>query len=369
MPGERSRVVVGMSGGVDSSLAAALLVEQGCEVIGATMLVWSPPGVDMEYADSCCGLSAAEDARRVCHHLGIRHYVLDLRDEFYDRIVRNYVEEYLQGRTPNPCVRCNEFLKFRALLDRARALGADAVATGHYARIRFSAERHRYLLLRGVDGSKDQSYALYRLSQEQLSRTRLPLGEWRKEEVRGAARQRGLPTAGKPDSQETCFIPGNDYPRLLQILAPEARRPGEFVSPEGKVLGRHGGIAHYTIGQRKRINVGSPVPLYVSEIRPEAGEITVCPANHPALLHRVARARQVNLIGLDPSRLPEEPLPVQAKIRYQCGDLPGRLTFSGNGDELSMQVEFAEPVRAVTPGQSLVCYQGEELLVGGILAT
>ncbi len=361
------RIVVGMSGGVDSSVAAALLLEQGYDVIGATMLVWSPPGVEMEHAESCCGLSAAEDARRVCQCLGIRHYVLDFRDEFYDRIVRNYVDEYLQGHTPNPCVRCNEFIKFRALLDRARALGAEAVATGHYARIQHDPEHNRRRLLTGSDPRKDQSYALYRLSQEQLSHTLFPLGDWQKDAVRRRARELDLPTAGKPDSQETCFVPGNDYPTLLRILAPEALAPGEFRDPEGRTLGRHAGIAHYTIGQRKRINVGSPVPLYVSTIRPADQLVTIAPADHPSLFRSEARAHEVNFVGLDPAHLPEGPMAVNAKIRYNAAGQPARLSVESHDGSFVLRVQFDEPVRAVTPGQSLVCYRGEEVLAGGVL--
>lgn len=363
------RVVVGMSGGVDSSVAAALLLEQGYEVIGATMLVWSPPGVDMQYADNCCGLSAAEDARRVCARLGIRHYTLDFKEVFYDTIIRNYVAEYQVGHTPNPCVRCNEFIKFRALLDRASALGAEAVATGHYARIRYDAERARWLLLRGADARKDQSYALYRLSQEQLSRTMFPLGALTKPEVRALAAKLDLPTAGKPDSQETCFVPNNDYPELLKILVPEALTPGEFRSPEGRVLGRHPGIAHFTHGQRKRINVGSPVPLYVSDIDPETHAVTVAPADHPSLQRSRVEARDLNLISLPtPDGGLLAPMAVTAKIRYNSPDQPATLTFVTQEGELRLRLEFNQPVRAATPGQSLVCYQGEEVMGGGIIA-
>jgi len=353
---------------VDSSVAAALLQRQGCEVIGATMLVWSPPGVDMNYSDSCCGLSAAEDARRVCARLGIRHYTFDFKDVFYETIIRDYVAEYLQGRTPNPCVRCNEFIKFHAFLDRALALGAEYVATGHYARVRQDETRGRRLLLRGQDRRKDQSYALYRLTQEQLARTLFPLGELTKTEVRALAAQWALPTAGKPDSQETCFVPNNDYPALLQILAPESFRPGEIRSPEGRVLGRHDGIPHYTIGQRKRINVGSPVPLYVSRIDPETHSVTVAPAEHPTLRTHEVVGGGGNLIALDtPETEPLGPLTVTAKIRYNAADQPAALTVIPQASGLEFRLRFAEPARAVTPGQSVVCYLGDEVLGGAII--
>lgn len=365
----KERVVVGMSGGVDSSVAAALLLEQGYEVIGATMLVWSPPGVDMNYSDSCCGLSAAEDARRVCARLGIRHYTLDFKDVFYETIIRNYASEYARGRTPNPCVLCNEFIKFRALLDRAHALGAERVATGHYARIRYDEERRRWLLLRGSDPRKDQSYALYRLSQEQLARTLFPLGELDKAAVRARAAELQLPTAGKPDSQETCFVPDNDYPALLQILVPETFRPGEIRSTEGEVLGRHTGLANYTIGQRKRLNVGSPVPLYVTDLDPETNTVTVAPAGDPALERREVRTEDANLIALpEPSGGLPASMAVTAKIRYNATDQPGALTVESTESGPRLRVLFDQPVRAVTPGQSLVCYQDEEVIAGGIIA-
>lgn len=363
------RVVVGMSGGVDSSVAAAVLLEQGYEVIGATMLVWSPPGVDMNYSDSCCGLSAAEDARRVCARLGIRHYTLDFKDVFYETIIRNYVAEYSRGRTPNPCVLCNEFIKFRALLDRAHGLGADRVATGHYARIRYDEDRRRWLLLRGADPRKDQSYALYRLSQEQLSRTLFPLGEMDKATVRQRAQELALPTAGKPDSQETCFVPNNDYPALLQILVPETLQPGEIRTVEGKTLGRHPGLAHYTIGQRKRLNVGSPVPLYVAGLDPDTNTVTVAPGGHPALDRRVVETEDANLISLEePADQASAQMAATAKIRYNATDQPGALTVIRAESGCRLRMVFDAPVRAVTPGQSLVCYQGEEVVAGGIIA-
>jgi tRNA-specific 2-thiouridylase len=323
----------------------------------------------MNYSDSCCGLSAAEDARRVCARLGIRHYTLDFKDLFYDAIIRNYVEEYRRGRTPNPCVLCNEFVKFRALLDRAHDLGATRVATGHYARIRWDEARRRWLLLRAASRRKDQSYALYRLSQEQLSRTLFPLGELDKAEVRERAAALELPTAGKPDSQETCFVPDNDYPALLQILAPDVMRPGEIRTPEGRVLGQHPGTAHYTIGQRKRLNVGSPVPLYVSGIDAEANTLTVVPADHPALAHTDVLTEDANLIGFDEeTALAAGAMPVTAKIRYNAGDQAATLTVEREGSSLRLRARFDEPVRAVTPGQSLVCYQGEEVVAGGVIA-
>lgn len=363
------RVVVAMSGGVDSSVAAALLREQGLEVIGVTMLVWSPPGVDMNQSDSCCGLPAAEDARRVCARLGIRHYTLDFRDLFYDSVVREYVDEYLHGRTPNPCIRCNERVKFGALLARARELGAERLATGHYARVRRDDARARWLLLRGRDARRDQSYALYRLSQEQLSRTLFPVGELQKREVRERAEELGLPTAGKPDSQETCFVPNNDYPELLRILAPEAVAPGEIRDREGRLLGRHDGTAFYTIGQRRRINVGSPRPLYVSAIDPARRTVTVAPAGDPALARTEVWTADANLLAWDEeTAVAGGAMPVAARVRYNSAWQPAVLTVHTGPGGIRLHVRFHAPVRAVTPGQSLVCYRGEEVVAGGVIA-
>lgn len=362
------RIVVGMSGGVDSSVAAAMLKEQGYEVIGATMLVWSPPGVEMNFSESCCGLSAAEDARRVCARLGIRHYTLDFQNLFYERIIKNYVSEYQAGRTPNPCVLCNEWIKFRALLDHAQALGADAVATGHYARIRFDEDRRRWLLLRGADRLKDQSYALYRLTQEQIASTLFPLGEMDKAAVREKARELGLPTAGKPDSQETCFVPNNDYPALLQILIPDSFRPGEIRTPEGQVLGRHASTLNYTIGQRKRINVGSPVPLYVSAIDAESDTITVAPAGHPDLQQVEVVADDVNGVSRSLEELAGAGSTAgTAKIRYNAVDQRARISVENEAGQWVLKAIFERPQRAVTPGQSLVCYQDDEIVCGGLL--
>lgn len=368
-----ARVVVAMSGGVDSSVAAVLLQREGHEVLGATMLVWAPPGSETTDATGCCGLAAAEDARRVCARLGIRHYTLDYRERFYREIVRDYVDEYARGRTPNPCVRCNTLLKFGTLLEHARALGAEYLATGHYARVRYHPGRKRWLLLRGAEEARDQSYALYGLTQAQLAAVRFPLGELRKAEVRALAAQLELPTAGKPDSQETCFVPDNDYPALIQLLAPEALRPGEVRSPEGALLGRHPGVPHYTYGQRRRLNVGSPRPLYVAGLDAERAVVTAAPAGHPALHRHEVTATRVNLVAWEEEEAVRlSPMPALARVRYNSAPQEGTLqVFPGtaeNGPRL--QMDFAAPVRAPAPGQSLVCYggqEGDELLAGGII--
>jgi tRNA-specific 2-thiouridylase len=357
----KERVVVGMSGGVDSAVTAALLLEQGFEVIGVTMLIWNPPGLDRAEQGGCCGLGAAEDARRVAARLGIRHYVLDFQDVFYDTVIRNYVDEYRVGRTPNPCIRCNEFVKFGALLRRAEQLGADRVATGHYARIRWDEETRRWLLLRGADAHKDQSYALYRLKQEQLARTLFPLGEMGKARTRALAADLDLPVAGKPDSQEVCFVPDNDYPAFLAQLVPESRQEGVVVDPEGHVLGRHQGVAGFTIGQRRGLGLSARLPMYVTSIDPAANRLTVAPADHPSLYAREVMASDANLITI---RQPGGSCSVTAKIRYNMPDRPAVLVVE---DEDRLRVTFDEPQRAVTPGQAIVCYDGDMVVGGGVI--
>jgi tRNA-specific 2-thiouridylase len=350
-----------MSGGVDSSVAAALLVEQGYEVIGVTMRIWEPPGLDVRDTRSCCGLGAAEDARRVAARLGIRHYVLDFQEIFRRAVVDDYVAEYRSGRTPNPCIRCNEFVKFGALAERARALGARYLATGHYVRVRQDPESGRWLLLRAADPRKDQSYALYRLSQEQLAHALFPLGEQSKEETRGMAAERDLPVAHKPDSQEVCFIPDGDTPRFLATMAPETATPGPVRTPEGEVLGTHPGVAFYTVGQRRRIPVAVGEPLYVTKIDAAERAITVAPAGHPDRRARSLLAGQVNWI--DRGRLSGE-LVVCAKVRYNMADRPALLCPV---EEDRVRVTFEDPQVAITPGQAVVCYRDEVVVGGGVI--
>jgi tRNA-specific 2-thiouridylase len=356
----KERVVVGMSGGVDSAVAAALLLEQGYEVIGVTMLIWNPPGMDRAEQGGCCGLGAAEDARRVAARLGIRHYVLDFQEVFYDTVIRNYIDEYRAGRTPNPCIRCNEFVKFGALLRRAELLGAERVATGHYARVRWDEERGRWLLLRGADRRKDQSYALYRLKQEQLARTLFPLGEFDKTRTRAMAAELGLPVAAKPDSQEVCFVPDNDYANFLAVMVPESRREGEIVDPEGRVLGRHRGVAGYTVGQRKGLGLAAPQPLYVTTIDPAANQLTVAAGDHPGLYAREVIASNVNMIAI---KDPGGSCLVTARIRYNMPDRPATMRWEAD----RLRVVFEEAQRAITPGQAVVCYEGEVVVGGGVI--
>jgi tRNA-specific 2-thiouridylase len=357
----KERIVVGMSGGVDSAVAAALLQEQGFEVIGVTMLIWSPPWADRREESGCCGLGAAEDARRVAAVLGIRHYVLDFQELFYDAVIRDYAAEYRAGRTPNPCIRCNEFVKFGAMLQRAEQLGAERVATGHYARVGYDAGRGRWLLRRARDATRDQSYALYRLKQEALRRTLFPLGEMTKVETRALAARLGLPVAQKPDSQEVCFVPDNNYAGFLGRLVPETRRPGPIVDRQGHRLGEHPGIAFYTVGQRKGLGISSREPLYVTQVRPETNTIIVAPAGDPSRFARTLVAEEPNWI--DRAGLTDGVV-VSAKIRYNMADQPALLAPATDG---RFRVTFDAPQKAVTPGQAVVCYDGDVVVGGGVI--
>jgi len=355
---DHGRVLVAMSGGVDSSVAAAILVEQGYEAIGATMCLLRSPSE--RAASGCCSIEAAEDARRVADKLGIRHVVLPMQDVFARVVIKDFVEEYSRGHTPNPCLRCNRFVKFDELLERARSLGADHLATGHYGRIRHDPERGRWLLLRGVDKSKDQSYALYMMTQAQLERTLFPLGGWTKQETRRRAAELGLGVADKPDSQEICFVPDRNYPAFLRQVAPELVRPGPIADPSGKVIGQHRGIAFYTVGQRKRLGISSGEPRYVLRLDPENNMIVV--GDEKDLYSTTLVAKDVNLIATE--RLPQA-LAVTAKIRYNTRD--SAATVRPLSDDMAAVV-FEQPQRAITAGQAVVLYQGDILVGGGTIA-
>ena len=337
-----SRVFVAMSGGVDSSLAAALLTEAGYDVIGITMGLWadSPEGTDY--------------AKQVCHDLGMPFHVLNFEPEFQNYVIDYFCEEYSRGRTPNPCLACNERVKFGLLLKKALELGADYLATGHYARINHSQGRYR--LLKGIDPAKDQSYVLYTLRQDQLKHLLFPLGEFRKDEVRRMAAARGLHTHDKDESQDVCFIPNGNYASfLIQRLSPA---PGEIVDLEGKVVGEHQGIASYTIGQRQGLGIASPEPLYVLRIDAQTNTLVVGP--EAELFSDTLWASNVNFISGDP---PPGDIEVGAKIRYRSTEAEAVLSPQG---EL-FQLRFHEPQRAITPGQAVVFYHGDEVLGGGII--
>ncbi len=354
-----SRVVVGMSGGVDSSVAAYLLKEQGYDVIGVTMQVWPEEGRGAQSEEEgCCGLDAVEDARRVASEIGIPHYVMNFRREFQEHVINYFMEEYLQGRTPNPCIACNRHVKWEALLTRGRAMGADFLATGHYARID-RLENGRYALKRAAVRGKDQTYALYNLTQDQLSHTMMPVGAYSKEEIRTIAEKIGLRVANKPDSQDICFVPDGDYAGYIERNAGREIPEGNFVTVDGTVLGRHKGITHYTVGQRKGLGLALGHPVFVLEIRPGANEVVV--GTHEESLVDTLRANRLNFMAVEDVA---GPLRVFAKIRYNHKGAWCTVERTG-ADEVCCT--FDEPQRAVTPGQAVVFYDGDHVAGGGTI--
>lgn len=356
------RVVVAMSGGVDSSVAAALLQEEGHEVIGITMQVHpaeEPTGVTGRFG-GCCGVGAVADAQRVARRLGISHYVANFRDVFAREVITDFCREYSLGRTPNPCIRCNQYVKLGALLHRAFELGAQMVATGHYARIAQENGSGRYLLKKGADRRKDQTYVLYVMTQEQLRHTLLPLGDLTKQEVRRIAHRLDLPVAAKPDSQEVCFIPDDDYAGFVEEYTGAAARPGPVVDRQGNVVGEHRGIAAYTIGQRKRLGISSREPLYVVAIDRHENTITV--GGKESVYASELTASELNWISVD---RPRGPLAVRAKIRYLHQEAEATVTPSGEDE---VRVRFEEPQMAITPGQAIVFYDEDTVIGGGTIA-
>jgi tRNA-uridine 2-sulfurtransferase len=364
-------IAVAMSGGVDSSTVAAMLRADGYNVVGLTMQLWNQrrlagrEGMPEHVQGRCCSIDDVYDARAVAEDLGIPYYVVNHQDRFERDVVRPFVQEYLSGRTPIPCSLCNNHLKFDQLLITARQIGADLLATGHYARCEFSPERNRWLLRRAADPAKDQTYFLFGLTQEQLSGTRFPLGEMSKPQVRELARQHGLSLAEKPDSQEICFVPGGDYKRFIDAYLDEQHEQlpdtsGELVTSDGRVIGKHEGIHNFTVGQRKGLGVATGTPLYVININGEKGQVTVG-SNDELLSHQLI-ARDLNWIAIDDLR---ETIRVHAKIRHRHE--PGNATISPatNGEVL---VTFDEAQRAITPGQAVVFYDGDLVVGGGWIA-
>lgn len=356
-----ARIVVAMSGGVDSSVTAALLHAQGHDVIGVTLDVWpSETPQTQRQRKACCGTSAVEDARRVADRLGIPYYVLNFRELFRETVIADFVREYQRGRTPNPCVRCNQHVKFRPVLARAAILGADYVATGHYVRREQDARTGRFVLRRARDHGKDQSYVLWPVQQDELARTLFPLSEIDKPEVRSLARSFGLAVADKPESQEICFVPAGGYRQYLQQVAPETLEPGLMLSTEGDVLGQHPGVAFFTLGQRRGLGFPHSQPMYVVDIQPERNVVVV--GDEADIYTRELLAEEVNWIalsGLDRSRR------VMARVRYRMAVAPA--TAYPADSPGTMRVVFDEPQRAITPGQSVVLYDDDLLLGGGII--
>ncbi len=354
-----------MSGGVDSSVAAALLLRQGYDVMGVFMRLGSPQGVEeadtcepaAKHKQGCCSVLDAADARRVAGVLGIPLYVLNFQEDFA-RVIDYFVDEYNRGRTPNPCVRCNDWLKFGKLARYAEAVGAEYVASGHYARVGADPSTGEPALLRGLDHQKDQSYVLFGISPQALHHTLLPIGGYEKHEVRNLAEELKLPVFNKPDSQEICFVPDQDYAGLVRRRSPGTFAPGEVVSPEGEVLATHAGHQHFTVGQRRGLGVAKGYPLYVIGVDADSNRVTVGPQEQ--LLKSALVAQQVNLLNSRAQAATN--LPCTAKIRYGHTPQPARLTASGP-DEIT--VTFDQPQSAITPGQAVVCYDGDVVLAGG----
>lgn len=363
-PSKMKKVMVAMSGGVDSSVAALLLKEAGYQVIGVTLRLWVDPKAEEnagKEARGCCSLDAVTDARTVAVMLDIPHYVFDMKEEFYRNIVCNFTSEYLRGRTPNPCIECNRTIKFNMLMQKAHGLGIDLLATGHYVRTIYDVGSGRFILLRGKDRNKDQSYMLYILGQQELASTIFPLGDKTKKEVRELALKNKLKVAAKDESQEICFIPDNDYRSFMERNCPQANRPGDIVSTDGKKLGRHQGVVFYTIGQRKGLGLTSAAPLYVIHI--DALNNCVVVGEENETYRADLDAEKLNYIS---GKSPEEPLEVEVKIRYRSPAVPAVL-YPPSGDRA--RVVFLEKQKAVTPGQSAVFYCGEEVIGGGIIAS
>jgi tRNA-specific 2-thiouridylase len=364
-------IAVAMSGGVDSSTVAAMLRAEGHNVVGLTMQLWNQrrlaghEGMPEAVQGRCCSLDDVYDARRVAETLGIPYYVVNHEERFEREVVRPFVEEYLSGRTPIPCSLCNNHLKFDQLLIVAQQIGAESLATGHYARVNFDQERGRWLLKRPADRSKDQTYFLFGLTQEQLSRTLFPLGEMMKPEVRQLAEHHGLALAQKPDSQEICFVPGGDYKKFLDAYLAEQGEAlpdtaGELVTTGGEIVGEHGGIHNFTVGQRKGLGVATGSPLYVIQIKGDTRQVVV--GNQEELYTRTLRVHRTNLISVDDLR---GPMRVTVKIRHRHEGAAALLERSGD-DELL--VTFDQAQRAVTPGQAAVFYQDDVVVGGGWIA-
>lgn len=371
------KVVVGMSGGVDSSVAAYLLKKAGYDVIGVTMQIWQDEdSCTIEENGGCCGLSAVEDARRVAAVLDIPYYVMNFKQEFKKHVIDYFVSEYLQARTPNPCIACNRFVKWEALLKRSLDIGASYIATGHYAGI-VKLPNGRYTIKKSVTQSKDQTYALYNLTQFQLAHTLMPVGAYSKDEIRAIAAQLKLPVANKPDSQEICFVPDNDYAAFIEEYIRDNKLadnepadksgdkkytgllPGNFINTAGEVIGRHKGYIHYTIGQRKGLGIAMGQPMFVKEIRPDSNEVVLAGANE--VFSDRLKARNINFMAIEGL---DGELEVEAKIRYSHKG--ARCVIRQTGEDEILCV-FEEPQRAITPGQAVVFYQGDYCIGGGTI--
>ena len=351
-----NRVLVAMSGGVDSSVTAYLLLRQGYECIGVTMKLFG--GEDPEQESSCCSLSDVEDAKSVCRRLGIPHYTFNFTREFEETVMAPFVRSYERGMTPNPCIECNRHLKFERLYQRALELGCDYIATGHYASIKKAGDG-TLQLIKAVDPGKEQSYVLYNLTQELLAHTLFPLGGMRKEEVRKIAEEQGFPNARKHDSQDICFVPDGDYAGFIERYTGRQFPPGDVLDTKGEKLGRHRGIIHYTVGQRKGLGLALGEPMYVRRVNAEDNTVILCRKDE--VFSDQVYAENLNWI---PGDIPKEPLRLLARVRYHQKEQPALVFFEPGG---RIRAEFDSPQRAVTPGQSIVFYDGEYVLGGATI--
>lgn len=353
------KAIVAMSGGVDSSVAAYLLKKDGYEVIGLSFELWDRR--DVKKFSTCCSVETVEIAKSVACKLGIEHYTIDVRDAFYRYVIEDFCDSYIEGATPNPCILCNQHIKFDFLLQKARETGADVIATGHYARTcrAGTSDESRVLLKKGIDPKKDQSYVLYVMTQEQLSRTVFPLGNMRKEETRALAKEVGIESALRPESQEICFVGDGNYTDFMKDFAPEALNPGPIIDMEGKVVGTHKGIAFYTIGQRKRLGVSSLKPLYVADIDREKNIITI--GSREDAMRKSLRVKELNWISVETL---SDTVRAGVKIRSTMKEEPATVIPQGDG---TVMVEFDEPQWALASGQSAVFYDGDVVIGGGVI--
>ena len=354
---KKPKALIAMSGGVDSSMAAKLMQEAGYECIGCMMKLWDAKDDEQTPTRTCCSLDDAEDARSVASRLGMPFYVFNFTKEFENTIIADFVRSYENARTPNPCIECNRCMKFGKLYIRARELGCDCVVTGHYARIEKTGDR--FILKKALDESKDQSYVLYQLTQEQLAHICFPLGMLKKDDVREIAKGSGFVNFDKPDSQDICFVPDGNYAKVVEKYSGKAPTVGNFVDKNGRVLGRHKGLIHYTIGQRKGLGISSDAPLYVLELRIDTNEVVL--GSNEDLFAREVMVERVNWIS---GKTPEAPFRAKAKIRYRHKEQDAIIEPIGSD---RARIIFEEPQRAVTPGQSAVIYDGDEVLGGGII--